>query len=194
MKKWMLTTIVLSLITTASFSQFRLGVKAGSNLSKVSGKSFSEEFDLGYQLGAFSEIDFGRFGIQPEVLFSQINTKRSSGFNAIYDSLANRNSGDKINLKYLSIPLLLRYNLSKVVTLNLGPSFSVLIDDNENMLRNGENAFKKGDLSMVGGLALNLKAFRVYGRYNIGLSNINDIDNQDKWKSEQLQLGIGLKL
>ncbi len=190
----MLTTIVLSLITTASFSQFRLGVKAGSNLSKVSGKSFSEEFDLGYQLGAFSEIDFGRFGIQPEVLFSQINTKRSSGFNAIYDSLANRNSGDKINLKYLSIPLLLRYNLSKVVTLNLGPSFSVLIDDNENMLRNGENAFKKGDLSMVGGLALNLKAFRVYGRYNIGLSNINDIDNQDKWKSEQLQLGIGLKL
>ncbi len=195
MKNIFSLVIAVLLMTTAASSQgFKLGIKAGANLSKVSGSSFNQEFDLGYQLGAFSEIDFTKkFGIQPEVLFSQVNTKRSSGFNSIYNNLADPAASSNIQLKYLSIPLLLRYNIGKLVTLNLGPEFSILIDDNENLLKNGSDAFKKGDFSMVGGLALNLSKFRVYGRYNVGLNNINDIDNQDKWKNQALQLGVGFR-
>jgi hypothetical protein len=47
---------------------------------------------------------------------------------------------------------------------------------------------------MIGGLQLNLSRLRVYGRYNIGLTNINDIDEKDKWKNQQIQLGLGVKL
>lgn len=183
-------------MAASGFAQgVRIGAKAGANMTKISGKSFNEEFDLGYQLGLFSEIDFSqKFGVQPEVLYSQVNTKRSSGFNSIYSNIAEPGATEDIQLKYLSIPILLRYNLGKFVTLNLGPQFSVLVDDNENMLRNGENAFKRGDFSMVGGVGLNLSRFRVYGRYNVGLNNINDIDNQDEWKSQQVQVGVGVRL
>ncbi|WP_207496636.1 porin family protein [Aridibaculum aurantiacum] len=196
MKTFLLTALAFCLVSGTAFSQgFRLGVKAGANLTKVSGKSFNEEFDLGYQLGAFSEIDFSKkFGIQPELLYSQINTKRSSGFNSIYNNISDPNASSDIQLKYLSIPILLRYNIGNTLTLNLGPQFSILVDDNENLLRNGEKAFSKGDFGMVGGVTLNLSRLRVYGRYIVGLNNINDIDDQDKWKSQQIQLGLGLRL
>lgn len=195
MKKLSLMALAFLSISTASLAQFRLGIKAGANLSKVSGQSFDQEFDLGYQLGVFSEIGLGgKLGLQPEVLFSQVNTQRASGFSSIYQNVATSNNTDEIKLHYLSIPILLRYNVGKLVSLNVGPEFSVLIDHDENLLRNGEQAFSNGDFAMVGGLQLNLKRFRIYGRYNIGLNNINDIDEKDKWKNQQLQLGFGIKL
>jgi hypothetical protein len=197
MKKIVIATAALAfLFSSSAIAQgFKVGVKVGSNLTKVSGKSFNDEYDLGYQLGAFTEIDFSKkLGIQPEVLFSQVNTTRSNDYSDIYNNVFAANNTNKIQLKYLSIPILLRYNVGKLVTLNLGPQFSVLIDEKENLLKNGSNAFKSGDLSMVGGVNLNLMRFRVYGRYNVGLSNINDIDDQEKWKNQQVQLGLGVKL
>lgn len=197
MKKIVIAATALSFFFTSSAiaQGFKVGVKLGSNLTKIDGKAFNDEYDLGYQVGAFSEIDFTKnFGIQPEVLFSQVNTTRSTEYSDIYNNVFAANNTNKVQLKYLSIPILLRYNVGKLVTLNVGPQFSVLIDEKENMLKNGENAFKKGDFSMVGGVNLNLMRFRVYGRYNVGLSNINDIDNQEKWKNQQVQLGLGIKL
>ena len=195
MKRVFLLTVAFLSISVASIAQFRLGLKAGANLSKVTGRSFEEEFDLGYQVGAFGEIGLGgNLGIQPEVLFSQVNTKRSSDFNSIYNNVARPNSNEEIKLHYLSIPILLRYNVSKLVTLNVGPEFSALIDHDENLLQNGERAFSNGDFSMIGGLQLNLSRLRIYGRYNIGLNNINDIDEKDKWKNQQIQLGLGVRL
>ena len=193
MKNLLFLTLAITVFTTSSIAQgFGVGIKGGANLTKISGKSFSEEFDLGYQLGVFTEIDFSKkLGIQPELLYSQVNTQRTSGFAQIYD--ANNAAASDIQLKYLSIPILFRYNVGKFLTLNLGPQFSILVDDNENLLTNGQNAFKKGDFSMVGGVGINLSRLRIYGRYNIGLNNINDIDNQDQWKSQQLQLGVGLR-
>jgi hypothetical protein len=188
-------TFLLTLAAVSNAQGFRLGAKAGANLTKISGKSFNEEFDLGYHLGGFAEIDFSKkLGIQPEVLFNQVNAKRSSGFNSIYTNLSDPNAASDIKLNYLSIPVLLRYNVGKMLTLNVGPQFGILIDKHETLLKNGQQAFKTGDFGMVGGATINLGALRVYGRYNIGLRNINDIDNRDEWKNQQLQLGVGLKL
>jgi hypothetical protein len=47
---------------------------------------------------------------------------------------------------------------------------------------------------MVGGIQLNFSVLRIYGRYNVGLTNINEVSDQNKWKSQQLQLGLGFKL
>jgi hypothetical protein len=47
---------------------------------------------------------------------------------------------------------------------------------------------------MVAGAQLNILMLRVYARYNIGLTNINNIDDRDKWTSQQIQVGLGLKL
>jgi hypothetical protein len=195
MKKQILVVAFLAMATATVQAQgFRAGIKAGANMTQVTGKSFKEEFDLGYQAGIFTEIDFNKkWGIQPEVLWSQSATKRSTGFNTIYNNILNPAADQNIKLNYLSIPVLVRYNVGKLVSLNVGPQFGILIDQDKNFLQNGEKAFKEGDFSMLAGLQLNLKTLRIYGRYNIGLTNLNDIDEQEKWKSQQIQLGLGLR-
>jgi hypothetical protein len=64
----------------------------------------------------------------------------------------------------------------------------------QNLLEDGKSAFTKGNLAMVGGVQLNLLNFRVYGRYGVGLNSVNDIDNRDSWKSQSVQLGVGINL
>lgn len=194
MKKFILAVTAITCMAIVSQAQgVRIGAKLGANLNKVSGKSFSEEFDLSYHVGGFLEIDISKkIGLQPEVYFNQATATRSTEFGTIYS--ANPNANTDIKLNYLSIPILLRYNVGKMVTLQAGPQFSILMNNDKTLLQNGQEAFKGGDFAMAGGVTLNLKMLRVYGRYNIGLSNINDIDDRDEWKSQQLQLGIGLRL
>lgn len=190
MKKILLSALTIFAFATVSMSQgFHLGAKAGANLGKIDGKSFKDEFELGYQLGGFAEIDFTKgFGIQPEVLWNQTNTKVTD------EVLSGLKAGDRIHLNYLSIPLLLRLNASKLLTINLGPQYSILLNNHETVAGNAVNAFKNGDFAVVAGAQVNIGALRVYGRYNIGLSNINDISNQDKWKKQQVQFGLGLRI
>lgn len=58
---------------------------------------------------------------------------------------------------------------------------------------NGQNAFKSGDFAMVGGVQLNFNVLRIYGRYAVGLNNLNDVSNQNNWKSQQIQMGMGFR-
>jgi hypothetical protein len=122
-------------------------------------------------------------------------TKRSS-FSTLYNSRFSQaflidNAYTRLN--YLSIPILLRLNLGKLITFNAGPQYGKLIGQDKNVLNNAQNAFKTGDISAVVGAQLNLSSFRIYGRYVAGLQNINAIDDQETWKTASLQIGIGLK-
>lgn len=180
----------ISTISINAQAGFRFGIKAGANADKIAGQTFKDGYNLSYHVGAFAEIDLTKkIGIQPELLWSQSTTTKVSGLPIIYQSLPN-----DIKLDYLQIPVLLRYNVNGLVTLLAGPQFSVLVNHQNNLLQNGETAFKQGDFAMVLGGQINLKMLRVYGRYNIGLQNINDYDNMNKWKNQQIQLGVGLRL
>lgn len=180
-------------LAQASMAQFSVGVKAGANIIKVDGQSFKDEFKYGYHLGGFANIGIGgRFSIQPEVLFNQYQTKTDTSFKNIYQ---NAFSGEtNIKLNYLSIPLLLHYKLGSLLSLQAGPMFSILMDQNKNLLQNGGEAFKKGEFSMLGGAQIGLGKIKLTGRYVVGLNNINDIDNKNKWNSEGFQLSVGLAL
>ena len=83
---------------------------------------------------------------------------------------------------------------NKFVSLQLGPQYGILLDQNKNLLKNGQDAFSKGDLSFLGGLQLNISKIRLYGRYAVGLNNINEIDNKEKWRNETVQVGLGITL
>ena len=199
MKKVILSAFVLVMLVTVSQAQgIRLGIKAGANLNKISGQSFNDGFDLSYHAGGFMEIDFNKaWGIQPEVLFSQTTSKPSS-FKSVYASNSSVNlslDGTKnLQLNYLSIPVLFRYNITGMFSVLAGPQYSILLQKDNTLLQNGKSAFKNGDFAMVAGAQVNLKFLRIYGRYNIGLQNINDIDNKDKWTSQQMQVGLGFRL
>jgi hypothetical protein len=189
-----LSAILITLfLANAAMAQFTLGVKAGANIFKVDGKSFKDEFNYGYHLGGFANFGIGgRFSLQPEVLFSQYQTKTDTSFSNIYEN-ALSNAGN-VKLNYLSIPLLLNYKLGSLISLQAGPMFSILMDQNKGLVENGQDAFKKGDFSMLGGAQLSLGKIKLNGRYSIGLNNINDIDNSDKWKNQGWQLSVGLGL
>ncbi|MBN8835839.1 MAG: PorT family protein [Sphingobacteriia bacterium] len=194
MKKICSFVVITLLVANMAHAQaaFRLGIKGGTNLTKLDGQSFNNGFKAGYQLGGFIELDFDKsIGIQPEVLFSESNGRTSSNLGSV---LTNLNSNQDVKLNYLSIPILLRINANKMLTFLVGPQYSILINPHETTLQNGQDAFKKGDFAMLGGLQINLSALRIYGRYGIGLNNLNDVSNQDKWTSQQIQLGIGIKL
>ncbi|MBL7760207.1 MAG: porin family protein [Sediminibacterium sp.] len=191
MRKLLLTLLSFTVIGITANAQggFRLGVKAGANMNKISGQSFKDGYDLSYHVGAFAEIDITKtIGIQPEVLWNQTTTKRANSFDAIYASLP-----QDVKLQYLAIPVLLRINVTNLITLNAGPQFGILMNKDDNLITNGQAAFKSGDFSLVAGAQLNLTALRIYGRYNIGLQNVNDVTSQEKWKNQQIQLGVGLR-
>lgn len=195
--KTKLAIMAIALLTMqAASAQFRLGAKAGANLVKVDGKSFKDEFRYGYHLGGFAEIGLTqdkKLSIQPEVLFSQYSTSLDSNFKSVYENVINSNQSH-VKLNYLSVPILLNYKLLGPIYLQAGPAFSILMDQSKTFLQNGGDAFKKGDFSMIGGAQVRLAKLYLNGRYVVGLANINDIDNKDKWKSQAIQLSVGLSL
>jgi len=194
MKTKLLSLAVALCLSQLMMAQFHLGVKAGANITKVDGKSFKQEFKYGYNLGGFAEIGLGkRFTFQPEVLFNQYSSTLDSNYKAIYENVIASNQS-KVKLNYLSIPLLLDYKFLGPIHLQAGPQFGVLMNQDKNFLQNGTNAFKGGDFSMVAGAQIKFAQLRVTGRYIIGLNNINDIDNQDKWKNQVIQLSVGIAL
>lgn len=192
MKIKLLMLGICCLAVSATFAQkFSLGIKGGASMNKLSGQSFKDQFSFGYHVGGFAEIGLGKkFAIQPEVLFNQVNLDTSSKFSSVYAF----NHINNVKLKYLSVPILLNYRANKILSLQVGPQFGVLMDQNKNLLQNGGDAFKNGDFSMLGGVQLKLLKFRIYGRYAIGLSDISNIGNKDQWKSQSIQLGVGLAL
>jgi hypothetical protein len=187
--KILFVALFLSISISSALAQgFKAGVKAGAEIHKLSGKSFKDEFSFGYHAGAFAQIKLNKkWGIQPELLFSQVNIDTSNKFSDLYDF----NAVSEVKLQYLKIPILLNYSPNPFVSLQLGPQYGIMLDHNKNLLNNGRNAFKNGDFSMVGGLQLNIAKIRIYGRYAVGLNNINDIDNQDKWKNQNIEVGVG---
>ncbi len=196
MKTKLLSLATAVLLSSAVMAQFHIGAKGGANITKVNGKSFKDEFRYGYSIGGFMEVRLGnKLVLQPEVLFNQYSTTLDSNFKNIYQGVFNASAQTKVKLNYLSIPILLNYKLiGSFLSLQAGPQFSVLMNNNKTLLQNGGEAFKNGEFSMLGGVQLKVGAFRVNGRYSIGLNNINDIDNQDEWKNQGFQVSVGLAL
>lgn len=184
-----------ALFTQICFAQFSIGPKAGVNITKIQGKSFKDEFEYGYSVGAFLELGLGKtFSLQPELLFNQYQSKVDSNFSAVYQNAFSNASSGKVKLNYLAIPVLLNYKLGSAFALQAGPQFGVLINKDKSALQNGKNAFKSGDLSMLLGAQIKLSHIRIMGRYAVGLSDINDVGNNEKWKSQAIQLSLGLSL
>jgi hypothetical protein len=196
MKSKFLLLVAVVFVAQAADAQFTFGAKAGANLTKIDGKSFKDEFNTGYLAGGFAIIGLGeKFSLQPEVIWSQTKTKTDTSLSNIPgDAFSSFKNGD-VKLDYLSIPVLLNYKMiGSFVSLQAGPQFGILLNKDENLLENGKQAFKGGDFSMLGGVQVKVSKFVGSARYVIGLNNLNDIDNQEKWKNQGFQLSVGLAL
>lgn len=173
---------------------FRIGAKAGVNINKINGQSYKEGFNYNYLLGGFMQFNFSRtFGLQPEVNFVQSSSEFTNSTSTIYDDLFLDGSQKKAKLDYMKIPVLLNINLgpSKRVKLQLGPQYGNILKQTVDSLKNNGNIFKTADWAAVGGLWIQIPFINLGARYEIGLNNINDIDSQEKWKSQAFTIFVG---
>jgi len=207
MKKLILP-LLLSALCVSAYSQkkkdpsekeslFRWGFKGGLNLNKIQGQSFNNEFSYNYALGGFMQINITRkLGIQPELNFVQTSAEQSSDITVIYDDLFLEGEQKKAKLDYLKLATLLNIDIgpSQRVKLQLGPQWGMLLDEAVDSVKTPKDIFKKGELSFVGGLMLQLPLVHIGTRYEIGLTDINGIDDQDKWKSQTWNFFVGITL
>ena len=182
--------IALMLLTTATYAQeFHIGAKAGANLGKIAGVAYKDNFKLGYQLGGFVEFDFNdSWGLQGEVLFSQTNTELRDSYQSVWNDKFEK----KKTLNYVSVPVLLKYNPSGLISLHAGPQFSFLANRDQSTWENGEKLFKDTDFSLVAGAEVNLGPLFAYGRYVWGYSDISNA-LKEKATTQQIQLGVGVR-
>lgn len=133
---------------------FRLGIKAGANLSNTQGN------DLGIGNGAFNFEDnsnrslgfvggiFMRFGrkfyVQPEILLSQ----KGGQYNVYKGGLTNDEGKVDVRFSTLDIPVMFGYRFAKVFRVNAGPvaSFSLA---NSGKLSDSFNKYTDGDVKVT---------------------------------------------
>ena len=175
-------------------SFFRIGAKAGVNINKIQGQSYKSGFNYNYLIGGFMQFNFSRrFGLQPEVNFVQSSSEFSNDPSDIYDDLFRDGTQKSAKLNYLKVPLLLNINVgqSKHVKLQIGPQFGGVLKQTIDSLKSNRDIFKKADWSAVGGLWLQIPFINLGARYELGLNNINAIDNKDTWKSQGFTIFAG---
>jgi len=93
------------------------------------------------------------------------------------------------------IPILLNIDIgqSQRVKLQLGPQWGQLMNSEVDSLRQpGRDIFRKGEFSLLGGLWLQLPLINIGARYEMGLTNLNDVSNQDKWRSQAFHIFAGV--
>ena len=197
---------VLLFITLPGFAQrnkldgehenfFRIGARGGVNINKITGKSYKEGFNFNFQAGVFLQFNFSNtFGLQPEVNFVQTSSEFSNDVNDIYYDLFLSGSQKKSKLNFLEVPLLLNINVgeSKKVKLQIGPAYGGLLKQTVDSLKSNGNIYKNGEWAAIGGLWIQLPFVNLGARYKLGLTDLNGIDDKQSWRSQSIQVFVGI--
>jgi len=127
MKKLFTLLLLLTAITTTYSQSTRFGIKGGINFGSTGGlDTFSEftenlsldsESRLGYHVGVFGNLEFLGLFVQPEIVFTKLNTQ--------FESVTNIDS----SLSKIDIPLLFGVDIVGPFNLKVGPSFQYIIDN-----------------------------------------------------------------
>src|SRR5438270_9874297 len=142
--------IRITLFATAILLCFQLkaqsvhyGITADVNMNMMNAKGLSSKPLVGYNGGLFATVDLNKkWSLQPEVLYTLKNLEKADDFMTYYVNSGNSFANTDISLHYISIPVLLNYHISKLITVNAGPEYSFLIYHNDDLLYSGKSAFK----------------------------------------------------
>lgn len=175
MKKIMLTAVAVMAFAFSNAQGTKFGVKAGLNLTNLTGDLEDASSLVGFQVGGFAEFKLTeKFAIQPELLFSTQGAKNK--FTDFDDSTYEYDT----KLNYLNIPVLAKYYITEAFSVEAGPQIGVLLSAKED----GEDAkdyYKSVDFGFNVGAGYNFTENLSVGlRYTIGLSSVYDTpDNID---------------
>ncbi len=185
MKKTILSIALFSITTFVVQAQsVKFGVKAGLNYANeigtnisIDSKDYNTEAITSYHAGLVAEIGlFKGLSFQPELLYST----QGATYKNVSQEIKNE-------LGYISIPAVLKIDLNKTFSLELGPQASFLLSEKNNFDAKDSNTF---DFAAVGGLGLKItKSLFLQARYVLGLTEMSK-DAQTKNSVVQVSAGI----
>ncbi len=136
-----------------------LGVKLGANFASISEIDHAEN-KTGFVGGVFLGINFNKFTIQPELLYSQQGAKLDIG---------------KFNLDYINVPVMFKfYIIGETLNLQAGPQFGFVVNDELTLEGISDQLEAESfDLSGAVGAGLDLPfGLRLSARYHFGFTDV----------------------
>ena len=194
MKKILIVFVFALFVSLQSNAQagFRLGIKGGLNFANVDA-DIDTDSRTGFHAGAFATIKLTKLAIQPEIILS----KQGSNLDLNGTDLES-------NFTYVNVPVLLKLYLIGGFNLQVGPQFGFLASAKQDVadqfgdINEGvdvKDAFKGTDVSVGLGAGLDLPfGLTADVRYNLGLSDINDIEAQSEVNNQVFQISVGYRL
>jgi len=196
MKKLLLTSFVMVLALSSFAQGISGGVKAGVNLANQKftsdGISLDTKAKPGIVGGVFIVAMINeKFGVQPEALFSMQGSK--------WDFSGN---DSKFKFNYIAVPVLLRYNITEMISIHAGPQFGFLMsaeaEDESGDTEDIKDDMKGIDFAGATGVEFDLPSGLGFGaRYVLGFSNVadDDADFDDlEIKNRSFQLYVKYKI
>jgi len=188
MKKLYILFLAGILSFHAQAQNINAGLKAGANISNFFGSSFddiSKKALVGYHVGGYLNFSLAGLSIQPELLLSSAGAKFKNSVT---------NSFESVKLTYITVPVMVKFNLSSGLYAEAGPQvgFKISEDFGDQSIED----FAKGlDLSIGAGLGYQTKSgFGIGARYLAGLSKVGDFDPstgfENDFRNGIIQVGL----
>ncbi|MEO8413371.1 MAG: outer membrane beta-barrel protein [Ginsengibacter sp.] len=187
-----LFAFILFFIASSNGQSINYGLSIGANLTNMKGNGIKNSFNAGWFGGGFARIDLSeKWNLQPELLFNYANNKKATNFINYYNINGNAQASEQIKLSYINVPVLIGYKVSKLLTINVGPQYSFLVYDDENLVLSDKAvAVKRNDIGILAGVQVNVENVRFFANYVAGVANVNNIDDRYKWYNRQVFIGM----
>lgn len=195
MKKQLLSICIV--LGTMAFAQSsdgpRFGIKAGGNLSGISGSEMKSKF--GFYAGAFVNVPISDvFSLQPEIIYSQQGAKVKGDYEMATYTIKNMQQ----NFGYINVPVMLQYNATPEFYLEAGPEFGFLINaqakgDINGQTYKGNNKDSFRTFNFGAGIGLGYKFapnIGINARYVAGLTDTLKFGLGETSKNTNFQLGV----
>ena len=181
----------------------KISAKLGLNVSSISGDATNVESAVSIHGGLVVEIPIDeKFSIQPELLFS-IQGAKSDGVMEIEGDLYNVD--ERLILSYINVPVMVKYYITPKFGVHAGPQFGFLVSAKDKIEFNDgagvagdetvdvKDSFKTIDASFGLGLSYDFTE-KIFAetRFNIGLSNISDVETVDL-QNNVFQISVGYR-
>ena len=207
MKKIILSVAAMLTFGFVNAQEVDFGVKAGVNIASITGDIEDAEAKIGFHIGGFAEIKISeKFSVQPELLFS---TQGAKGEEKYSENGFTYDYSEKINLSYITIPVMAKLYVAEGFSLEAGPQIGFLMSAKNKVegsttsggivISESEEVDIKDQANTVDfGLNFGLgykftENLSAGARYNLGLSDINkEVDGYaGSIKNSVIQVSIG---
>ncbi|WP_080779140.1 porin family protein [Chryseobacterium phocaeense] len=204
---------------TRSKSSISFGVKGGMNVSSLTDGSnnaywsnYERKAKIGFNAGVFANIPIsGQFSVQPEILYNGLGSKIESTINFDIPE-ARMDIKENLSLSYLSVPLMLQYNLLPELYVEAGPEFGFLLGGRakSEFTQTSNTDGASSTQSHTGKIVMDLfnkfnfgigigagyyftQNLAVTARYTAGITDIYKYNTGDAVRNNALQVGLAYK-